>query len=63
MEQHYPDREPAWVKCPVCRGKTRIRIFPDTVLINFPLYCPCCKKETVVTIINQQLTRSSEPDA
>ena len=28
-----------WIPCPVCGGRTQIRVYPDTVLINFPLYC------------------------
>jgi len=37
-----------WLICPVCNGKTRVRIRPDTILENFPLYCPKCRQETVV---------------
>lgn len=33
-----------WVLCPVCRNKTRLKIRGDTILINFPLYCPKCKQ-------------------
>lgn len=33
-----------WVYCPVCGNKTRLRLRKDTVLINFPLFCPKCKK-------------------
>ena len=28
------------VLCPVCENKTRDRIREDTVLKNYPLYCP-----------------------
>ena len=46
-----------WVLCPVCGGKTRDRLREDTVLINYPLYCPKCKQETLnITVIK-------EPDA
>jgi len=37
-----------WVLCPVCGGKTRDRLREDTVLINYPLYCPKCKQETLI---------------
>lgn len=37
-----------WILCPVCGNKTRNRIREDTVLINYPLYCPKCKKETII---------------
>ena len=36
-----------WIRCPVCGNKTRDRIREDTVLKNYPLYCPKCKQERV----------------
>jgi len=33
-----------WIYCPVCGSKTRDRIREDTVLKNYPLYCPNCKQ-------------------
>lgn len=41
-----------WICCPVCGGKTRNRIREDTVLKNYPLYCPKCRKETLIGAIN-----------
>ena len=37
-----------WILCPACGGKTRNRIREDTLLLNYPLYCPKCKQETVL---------------
>lgn len=37
-----------WVYCPLCGNKTRSRIREDTILINYPLYCPKCKQETLI---------------
>ncbi|MGL5440254.1 MAG: cysteine-rich KTR domain-containing protein [Filifactoraceae bacterium] len=37
-----------WIRCPVCDNKTRLKIIEDTVLKNFPLFCPKCKQETVI---------------
>lgn len=37
-----------WVRCPVCGNKTRTKVRGDTVLENFPLFCPKCHHETVV---------------
>ena len=37
-----------WVRCPVCGCKTRTKVRTDTVLENFPLFCPKCHHETVV---------------
>ena len=37
-----------WVHCPVCGNKTRLRIWKDTELKNFPLYCPKCRQESLI---------------
>ena len=37
-----------WVYCPVCGNKTRVRLRKDTVLLHFPLFCPKCKKESLM---------------
>ena len=34
-----------WIHCPICGGKTRTKVYDNTVLVKFPLYCPKCKKE------------------
>lgn len=39
-----------WILCPFCSGKTRVKVRPDTVLINFPLFCPKCRRETLINI-------------
>ena len=36
--------------CPVCNGKTRTKAKLDTILMNFPLFCPKCKQETLVNV-------------
>ena len=52
-----------WVLCPICGHKTRIKIRHDTELKNFPLFCPKCKKETLVNVVQQNITLIKEPDA
>ena len=44
-----------WVLCPICNNKTRIKVRPDTVLENFPLFCPKCKRETVISLKGQNM--------
>ncbi|MCI8410828.1 MAG: conjugal transfer protein [Lachnospiraceae bacterium] len=39
-----------WGFCPVCGNKTRNQIREDTILLNFPLYCPKCKQETLICL-------------
>ena len=52
-----------WVRCPVCGSKTRNMIREDTVLINYPLYCPKCKQETLIEAKKLKITVITEPDA
>ena len=51
--------EAEWVKCPYCKQKTRTKAFSDTVLLNFPLYCPKCKRETKVSLLNMKLYQNT----
>lgn len=52
-----------WILYPVCSSKTRDRLKEDTVLINYPLYCPKCKQETLIAAKNLHITILKEPDA
>lgn len=44
-----------WLICPRCGSKTRIQICQNTKLINFPLFCPKCKLEEMVSVENFKL--------
>lgn len=52
-----------WLLCPLCKGKTRIQVRNDTVLQNFPLYCPKCKQETLINVNQMNTVVIKEPDA
>lgn len=49
-----------WLLCPICHSKTRVRIREDTVLHNFPLFCPKCKREELIDLTHLTLTLLSE---
>ncbi len=49
-------RESEWTLCPVCGNKTHDKIREDTVLKSYPLYCPKCKRETLIEVKNLQVT-------
>lgn len=51
-----------WVLCHVCKSKTRVKA-KDTVLLNFPLFCPKCKREVLIDIKDQIVLVIKEPDA
>ena len=55
--------ESQWIICPVCGSKTRDRLRQDTVLKNYPLYCPKCKQETLINEKEFQIPVIKEPDA
>lgn len=52
-----------WILCPVCGNKTRLKIRDDTVLVNFPLFCPKCKQETLIAVQKLNISVIKEPDA
>ena len=52
----------SWVFCPICNNKTRTKIRNDTELINFPLFCPKCKQETIINMKSGNII-IIEPDA
>ena len=52
-----------WVLCPICHNKTRTKVNDNTVLKNFPLYCPKCKQESIINVQNLNISVITEPDA
>lgn len=52
-----------WLLCPICRSKTRLKIREDTILEYFPLYCPKCKQETLISVKKMNMSIIKEPDA
>ena len=47
-----------WIRCPICDSKTRTKVYADTVMFNFPLYCPKCKKETKIDVLQLKMAKS-----
>ena len=56
-------RHSNWLLCPICQNKTRIKLRKNTVLMNFPLFCPKCKKEMLIDVKELHITVIREPDA
>lgn len=52
-----------WILCPVCRGKTRTQVRTDTVMENFPLFCPKCKRTFLIPMRNCKTEYNCQPDA
>lgn len=51
-------KESLWVRCPICDGKTRTKVYADTVLVKFPLFCPKCKKEIRIDVVQLKMVIS-----
>ena len=51
-----------WVHCPYCSAKTRIKIYPESILLYFPLYCPKCRNEYPVDIIHCKIYPAKKDD-
>ena len=47
-----------WILCPACHGKTRTQLRSDTVLENFPLFCPKCKQTFLIAAHNGRVERA-----
>lgn len=45
-----------WILCPACGSKTRARLLPDTVLRSFPLFCPKCRRESIINAQNYKIS-------
>lgn len=55
--------ETEWILCPVCGGKTRDKIRKDTIMKNYPVFCPKCKQEILINVENYNVTEIQEPAA
>lgn len=46
-----------WVPCPICGGKTRTKIRPYTEVKKLIVFCPKCKRESVVDIKHMEVVK------
>lgn len=46
-----------WVLCPVCDNKTRLKIREDTEIKKLPLYCPKCRKESLIDVKDMRVEK------
>lgn len=56
---NHTTKESVWVSCPLCGRKTHTKVYQDTVLVKFPLYCPKCKKETLIDVAKLKMVVSN----
>ena len=55
--------ESGWIHCPFCKCRTRTKIRADTLLKNFPVFCPKCKQECLIDVEDMKIRLSVVPDA
>lgn len=48
---------------PGLRRKTRLRLLRRTILQEFPLFCPKCRRESIINARNFQIEEVNQPDA
>ena len=51
-----------WLKCPYCDRKTKTKVISKTVLLHFPLYCPWCRKEYLISLVGCNITVEKYPE-
>ena len=51
-----------WIKCPICNGKTRVQVFHNTVLKDFPLFCPKCKLTHIIDVEKLEIVNVNQYD-
>lgn len=56
------EQQAYWICCSICGKKTKTRVYEDTVLLKYPLYCTKCKKETIINVVKLKTVISDEPD-
>lgn len=47
-----------WIYCPICRGKTRIKVYEEIVIIKFHLYCLKCKRVIRMDVVQLKMVLS-----
>lgn len=52
-----------FIRCPICGNKTRDKVREDTILKNFPLFCPKCKSECLIDVEHFNISVIKAPDA
>ena len=55
--------ETKWVACPDCGSNTRTKLRKDTILFHQLVFCPKCKKESLICVNNFKIEIIKEPDA
>lgn len=48
-------QKPHWLLCPRCKNKTDVKVYEDTTLLYFPLYCPHCKQEMLIHMVQLKM--------
>lgn len=51
-----------WIHCPQCKCRTRTKIKRQTILKNFPIFCPKCKHECLIDAEEMNIKLSVEPN-
>ena len=45
------EEKETWLFCPKCHKKTRIKVYDNTTMVHFPLFCHWCKTESIIVYV------------
>ena len=49
-----------FILCPGCGKRTKAKALPQTVMIDFPLFCPHCKSEYIIDLNDSVITKMTK---
>ena len=56
------DRKEYGIECPVCKEVSDVKVYEDTILLKFPIYCPKCNQKSTVNVVRLRMTVESGDD-
>ena len=51
------NRTPHWLHCPICKEQLDVKVYEDTIILNFPLYCPKCEIHTLINVVQLKMVK------
>ena len=56
------ERSENWISCPKCHKRTRVKVYENTVMVHFPLFCHWCKTEFIILYVAERLSVERETE-
>lgn len=49
-----------FILCPGCGKRTKAKALPQTIMIDFPLFCPHCKSAYIIDLNDTVITKMTK---